>query len=430
MLKKVHAKMTFFCSLIIGSILFVMTFFCLIISEQGILSKNYADFQTNSSSLLTYIDSQSMISHTWLSQMESNYRMIIDIRDGDMPLLYGGLHDHDSYRELLLLARETAAQQYQISPENIRSTGILLKQQTFHIRKDRQEEYYATVAFIPKKESYLDIAILSPANLPENQIIRQRVLFGIGAFISWIALTLLTWFFIRRMLLPIEENHKKQTQFIASASHELRSPLAVMLSSLSAARIAAHDEQVHFFDSIESEGRRMAHLIQDMLTLANSDNHAWTMHPSFVEMDTLLLDTYEKYEILAKEKGLHLEVSLPDGPSPACRCDRERIAQILSILIDNAFSYTPCGGKVKLMLSSTQKFCILTVQDNGPGIPDNEKCKIFDRFYRTDFSHHDREHFGLGLCIAKEIAVQHKGTIQVEDCPGGGCAFLVSLPFT
>lgn len=430
MLKRVHTKMTFFCSLVIGSILLVMTLFCLIISERGIRSKNYTDFQTNSSSLLTYIDNQSLLSHTWLSQMESNYQMIIDIRDGETPLLYGNLHSHDAYSALLELARETARQQYHLSTKNLSSSHVLLQQQTFRVYDTAKEEYYATVAFLPKGEGYLDIALLSPAKLPGNQITRQRVLFSVGALISWIILTVLTWFFIRRILQPVEENRKKQTQFIASASHELRSPLTVMLSSLSAARIASPDEQIHFFNSIESEGTRMAHLIQDMLMLANSDNHSWVMHPSSVELDTLLLDTYEKYESVAKEKGLHLKVSLPDSPLPACLCDRERIAQILSILIDNAFAYTPCGGKVELALSSTQKNCILTVSDNGPGIPDEDKSKIFDRFYRADPAHHDKEHFGLGLCIAKEIVFLHKGTIRVEDQPGGGASFIVTLPRT
>ncbi len=429
MLKKIRIRLTFFCSLVIGAILLVMMFFCLAVSENGISSKNYSDFQTNSSTLLSYINSQSVFSLSWLAQMEANYQMVIDILDGETPLFYNRLHLHENYSQLLQLARDTAAEEYHLNAESISSSQILIQQQAFRIYDNRRVEYYVVVAFVPKEDGYLDIVLLSPANLSAPQILRQRILFLIGALIPWIILTVLAWFFIRRMLRPIEENHKKQTQFIASASHELRSPLTVMLSSLSAARVASRKEQERFFDHIESEGKRMTVLIRDMLMLTNSDNHSWNMRPLPVEMDTLLLDTYEKYEALAKEKGLRLEVSLPDSPLPSCLCDRERIAQTLSILIDNALAYTPYGGRIELRLTAAPASCTLAVADDGPGIPDEEKTKIFDRFYRGDSSHCAKEHFGLGLCIAREIVLLHKGSIRVEDHPGGGCVFLVTLPW-
>lgn len=428
MLKKIHIRMTFFCSLVIAGILLIMTFFCLLFSENSIRSNHYADFQNDSNSLLTYIDNQTVLSHNWLSRMEYNYRMIIDIQDGETSLFYGSLHSHNAYDALLALARATAAREYQLLSNTASDRQSLLQQCSFRIRDTEQTEYYTTVALIPRKESNLSVVILTPSNISNNQIFLQRLYFCIGASVAWMVLTLCAWFFIRHMLRPIEENQKKQTEFIAAASHELRSPLTVMLSSLSAARIAADGEQKHFFDVIDSEGQRMAHLIQDML-FATSDHHNWSIRPAAVEPDTLLLDIYEKYEILAKEKGLLLEVTLPDSPLSSCLCDRERILQTLSILINNALSYTPRGGIIRLSLISSRKSCTFIVADNGPGIPDNQKEKIFDRFYRADTSRHDKEHFGMGLCIAREILYLHKGTIHVEDNPEGGSSFIVTLPW-
>ncbi|MDO5539494.1 MAG: HAMP domain-containing sensor histidine kinase [Eubacteriales bacterium] len=428
MLKKVHLRLTFFCALVTAAILLVMTVFCLIISERGIKNKNYSDFQNNTSSILTYIDSQSTLSHTWLSQMESRYHLVIDIRDGVSPLLYGNLHAHDIYADVLSLARETAANDYHLSLKTSGGNRVLVSRETFRLRDDENNGYFATVALLPKGNGYLDIAILSSDSISGTQIIRQRILFGIGALVSFFILTAFAWIFTGRMLQPVEESRKRQTAFIASASHELRSPLTVILSSLSAARSASAGEQPRFFNAMESEGKRMANLINDMLMLANSDNHTWHMTPAATEPDTLLLETYEKYESGARQRNLHLQIHLPDDTVPICIFDKERISQMLSILIENAFSYTPAGGTVLLSLKVLPKYLALTVSDNGPGIPDDQKEKIFERFYRADESHQDRDHFGLGLCIAKEISDLHKGKIQVMDTPGGGATFTVMLP--
>lgn len=428
MFKKLHLQLTFFCSLVIGVILVIMTGFCLIISEQGIRNKNDSNFQTNISSLVSYIDNQTVLSHTWLSQMEHSYHMVIDIMDGKDPLLHNQLHSHEKYSDLLALVRETASREYQLDAESFGSSRTLSSQVTFSVYDASHKEYFAAVSVIPKRDSYLDMAVISPVIQSERQTVLQRILFAAGALVSWAILTCLAWFFIRRMLLPIEEGRKKQMQFVASASHELRSPLTVILSALSAAKVSSPKEQTRFFHIMETEGQRMSRLIQDMLALASSDNHSWTMQPSRTEPDTLLLEIYEKYELAARHKGIRLEIQLPDSPVRPCMCDKERITQALSILVENALSYTFRGTAIQLSLSFSSKSCTFEVADNGPGIPDSQKDKIFERFYRADTAHQDKEHFGLGLCIAREIIQLHKGTLRVKDTPGGGATFVVTLP--
>ena len=119
---------------------------------------------------------------------------------------------------------------------------------------------------------------------------------------------------------------------------------------------------------------------------------------------------------------------MPEEPLPRCLCDGERIRQLLSILIDNAFCYTPAGGRVLLFLEASPGALRIGVSDNGPGIPDSEKERVFERFYRFDAARSQKEHFGLGLSIAWEIARLHRGKLLLTDTTGGGSTFLLILP--
>lgn len=426
MLKKVHLRLTFFCALVIGLALLGMTLFCLWVSEGSARRSDFADFQKNSGSLITSIASQSMLSHTWLSQMEHTYDIRIDIRDNGQPLLYGALRYDETYAALFELVRETAAADYRITPEALKNHTLPLSE-SFSVRAKDGRAYDAAAALIPKKSGHLDVAILHLAALPDEWVLRQRLFFGGGAFAVWLLLVSAAAWLIRRLLRPVEESRQKQMRFIAAASHELRSPLTVMLASLSAARIASPKERERFFDNIESEGKRMARLIGDMLTLASSDAQSWSIHPQETEADTLLLEAYEKHEEEARQKDLRFRVSLPEEGA-RCLCDRERILQVLSILIDNAFSYTPSGGCVSLSLDVSERRIAWSVADNGPGIPKEQQEKIFERFYRADGARSGKEHFGLGLSVAKEIVSLHRGTIDVKNAPDGGAVFTVSLP--
>lgn len=148
---------------------------------------------------------------------------------------------------------------------------------------------------------------------------------------------------------------------------------------------------------------------------------------SSVEPDTLLLNLYEAFQPIAAEKNIALSITLPEENTPTLTGDKERITQVLSILLHNALSYTPAGGSVRLILTCHGKNILFSVEDNGPGIPDTEKERIFERFYRSDKSRSKKGHFGLGLCIAAEIIHAHRGKISVKDTPGGGSTFIVAL---
>jgi signal transduction histidine kinase len=259
------------------------------------------------------------------------------------------------------------------------------------------------------------------------------------------------------MLKPIEENRKRQNQFVAAASHELRTPLAVILSSAEAIQNKLKKQMEHYdsankdmpnidtsnnavlnnnmntaalniqqdISTIHDETIRVSHLLEDMLTLSSSDAGHFTLCTAPAELDTLVLNVYENFENMARQKNIIFNIHMPASALPLCNCDKERIIQVITILVHNAISYTPKNGKVDISLSYEKKRFTISVADNGVGITDSDKAKIFDRFYRSDKSRNSKEHFGLGLSIAAEIITAHNGKITVSDTEGGGATFTV-----
>ena len=172
----------------------------------------------------------------------------------------------------------------------------------------------------------------------------------------------------------------------------------------------------------------MSRLVGDLLLLASADNSSWSVHFQEVEPETLLLETAESFETVAAAKGARLDVRLPEDLLPKCQWDGQRISQVLTILVDNALSYGGEGCHILLEARQNRGRVELMVADNGPGIPPAQRKRIFERFYRTDPARSKKDHYGLGLSIAREIISLHRGSIRVEETPGGGATFILSLP--
>ncbi|MDE7113674.1 MAG: ATP-binding protein, partial [Acetatifactor sp.] len=139
---------------------------------------------------------------------------------------------------------------------------------------------------------------------------------------------------------------------------------------------------------------------------------------------------YEQTEHYVSSCGKNLKLELADETFPPIRADRDKLHQLLEILLQNALAYTGPDGIITLSLTmgSPSGHVCFQISDNGIGIPDSEKNKIYERFYRVDSAHHSKDHFGLGLSIAKEIMELHRGQIRVTDTPGGGATFVCSFP--
>lgn len=428
MIKHLRWKLTAFNTVITGAILVGMTLLCLFISERNTRAQTFQNFSGNLSTVSSYLGERNQLSATWLRQMESSGRFCISIQDGGTPLFSMGLSaERNNLAPEFQQARDRAGSEFDLNSVSARNGGSC----AFSLQGEDGTGYFAGVSLIPKNGSVLELILLYPLNEMENGIHRQRMVVCIAALVAVALLGAFSWCFTGKMLRPIQENQRRQTQFIAAASHELRTPLTAILSAASAwerVEAAESPRQTVFSEIIRREGRRMSRLIGDMLTLASADSQSWEVKTETTEPDMLLLMVYETYSPLAKEKGLVLSLSLPETDVPALELDRDRITQVLSILLDNALSYTPAPGRIRLGLQLGKNSLRVTVSDTGPGVPDSEKQRVFERFHRGEEARSHRAHFGLGLCIAAEIVKRHRGKLWVEDAQGGGAEFIVELP--
>ena len=401
MFKKLHRQMTIFASLITSGILILMAVSCLVISERGLTHNTYERFLNNGNSCVAYLENQTVLSHKWILEAKQEYKVEFRIRNNGKKLYFDKLdtesRNQDKKEDDLSSVENMLTEAARISREeqglDVDYMGSLSLSKTVYFETS---DFYACTALIPKGSGVLSLVLVYPLD-------------GL------------------KMLRPLEENQRKQTQFIASASHELRSPLAVILSSVQAME-SDWENAGRFLKTIKSEGDRMSRLIGDMLSLANADNKSWSIMKTDCELDTLLLDTYEKYQPILHGKKISLKVVLPEEPLSICKCDSARISQVLEILLDNGASYVSVGGRMEMGVKENEKYFQLYVQDNGPGISDENKEAVFRRFYRADPARKEKQHFGLGLCIAREIVTLHKGSIRILDTPGGGSTFVIRLP--
>ena len=229
---------------------------------------------------------------------------------------------------------------------------------------------------------------------------------------------------------PTEAAMQSQKDFIAAVSHECKAPLAAILSS--AEMIAALPDtpdavKVHTH-VIDLEVSRMSRLIGDLLLLSSLDAGNWPFHMEEVNVDTLLINLYTKFEPICKEKNIMLQLDISAESYPPLYSDDNRLDQIISVFLDNAISYSPSSSEITLGASAEKNELVIIVTDHGVGISDKDKPYIFNRFYQCDKSRTQRGHFGLGLSIANELVNKLGGKIRLSDTDGGGCTFKIYLP--
>lgn len=463
MFRKAHFLFTLLCSGTTIAIIILISLLYLHVSESSLSENQFHSFQNDVNTIAASLEYVSSISIQWLERIEAQNDFTIYVIDNGTPFLYNSLRDtNDSFGQSLL--EESLAEYQSLFPSspakadndsvyavtfnnssydecyvivttNYAFYGIGHHEYQFH-SPSTGTSYYASIIDMERDPGKTQIVVLYSLRPLEAQIFRQRIRFLLIDLAAVIMLLAFSFFFTGRLLKPLHDNQKAQMQFFAAASHELRTPLSVMLASAECCEEADAEEQKSFFRTIRTEGRRMNSLLGDMLTLAHSGTNRFPIEKAPAQLDTLCLNAYEAFESLCRSKNLSLLLSLPEDIPPRCLCDAERITQALSILLHNAVSYTPEGGKITLTLEYRDvlfrhlynKCFFIIVTDTGTGISDTDKKHIFERFYRTEKSRSTKEHFGLGLSIAYEIVSAHHGKITVEDNPGGGSIFTIILP--
>jgi heavy metal sensor kinase len=221
---------------------------------------------------------------------------------------------------------------------------------------------------------------------------------------------------------------ERQVQFTADASHELRTPVSVVLTQTQSAlsRERSAEEYRESLAACQRSAQRMRQLIESLLTLARLDSGETEIPPEPCELDRITRDAVELLRPLAEEQGVKLELNL--APT-RCLGKNGQLAQVVSNLVSNAIYYNRPGGSVQVKVAAEPDKAILSVQDTGQGIATEDLSHIFERFYRADKARaRANDHSGLGLSITQAIVTGHGGTIEVSSEPGKGSAFIVRLP--
>ena len=229
---------------------------------------------------------------------------------------------------------------------------------------------------------------------------------------------------IRRMLRPVQMSFDRQKQFVWDASHEFKTPLAVI--SANAEVLNRELGPNEYLGYIQSEVRRADNLVQNLLTLARMDKGTVTARLERVNLSEALLEVALPFESTVFEAGKTLETDIPAGVY--CRGDAAMLQQLTVILLSNALKYSNEGGLIRLSLAQRGRGATITVYNTGPGIAPEHLEKIFDRFYREDTSHNSAvAGNGLGLAIARDIVEAHRGRIRAESEYGKSATFIVTL---
>lgn len=221
---------------------------------------------------------------------------------------------------------------------------------------------------------------------------------------------------------------ERQTRFTADASHELRTPVAVILAhaDLALSRPRSPEEYRTTLDTCRSAARRMKSLIDGLLTLARFDSDADGWQFEMLDLMPLAQESIDLVRPLATERSVVIESDLS---AVSCRADRVRLSQVITNLLTNAIRYNREGGTVRVTVASESGFAILSVADTGIGIDPNELPFIFDRFYQVDKARSRAEgSSGLGLSISQTIVTAHGGTFTARSEPGAGTTMEVRLP--
>ena len=226
------------------------------------------------------------------------------------------------------------------------------------------------------------------------------------------------------------KNETMRKEFVANVSHELRTPITNIRSyaeTLAENPDLPPDTTASFLGVILSEGDRMTHIVQDLLTLSRFDSGHSELNLTTFPFAGLLEESCQAMRIEAQRRGHTLRLE-GTGGLPAIRADRERISQVVMNVLSNAIKYTPDGGRIVLTAGCTPDRVWLEVADNGIGIPLEDRDRIFERFYRVDKAR-SRESggTGLGLSIAQEIVRQHQGSLTLVDRPGPGTTLRLEL---
>ena len=422
MFKKVHIRLTILFTAVCMLIISIMSATYLYLNYNSIYNNAFSSFSKDIVIFSSSFSSSSVLSHEWLHSMQKNYNYRYLIYDNDKPIQF--TQNNATAEELELI--DDICSTYSDDINQLKYSGIP-QNKIYRLGKNADKKYVGVIS-IPGEYGNTIIYTINLLPKEKQQVRKLFISFIFIVLLACAALYVFAYFFTRRLLKPIKESQEKQELIIAAASHEIRNPVNTIISALEAADKSDEEQRKSFSDIAQQEGHRLKTLTEDLLTIARTKTGSFNFETSPEELDTIVLDCYEAFLAPAQDKSISLKISIPDETVPKAMINPTRIKQVISILLNNAISYTPEKGVIRLSYSLSYQHHIISVSDSGPGISDKDKEHLFEYFYRADHSREDRSHFGLGLAIAKEIVELHNGTIRVMNGQKQGTEFIVELP--
>lgn len=255
-----------------------------------------------------------------------------------------------------------------------------------------------------------------------NSLIRSFAIIGLFSFLVFLGISI---FLSRWAVKPVARAWQQQKQFVADASHELKTPLTVIITNTELLQCPDYDEmeKSNFLQSILLMSEQMKQLVEKILILAKSDNQKTTLPMNPINLSKLTLNSTISFEGVFYEKGLSLKSFVE--PDIIVQGNEDGLQQVLDILLDNAQKYSLANSEILVTLYSKERNkCCLKVSNEGNPIPLEELKHIFQRFYRMDKARSRDGSFGLGLSIAENIVAQHKGRIWAESKDGVNSFFV------
>jgi signal transduction histidine kinase len=300
-----------------------------------------------------------------------------------------------------------------------------------HHSEDPEASWRASARRFPLHDNGVHVAVAA-ADVVELEASYPNVIigFGLAALVALLLAGAGGWLLAQRSIRPVEEAFAGMRQFMADAAHELRTPVSVVKGHAEVAlrRPREPSDYVAALSAIHSEAGRLAGVLENVLMIARADAEpgAWPVVLESVFLDDIALDAADAARVLGALKDVTVTVEHLD--EVAIRGDRGLLRQLMMILLDNAVKFTPSRGRVEISVVRGGSAGILSVCDNGPGIPAELVPKLFERFTRGEDARERTGGAGLGLSIAKWIAQMHDARITVHDMKGGGTEMRVTFP--
>jgi signal transduction histidine kinase len=228
----------------------------------------------------------------------------------------------------------------------------------------------------------------------------------------------------------LEQVERTREEFVSNVSHELKTPLTaikVLSESILSQESVPEEVSREFMQDISSEVDRMVHITNDLLALVKVNQREQSLNIAPTDINKLVEDILKRLSPLAEQKKVIL---LYEEVRPVqIDADEIKLALAISNIVENGIKYTPRGGTVKVVVDSDHQSAFITIQDTGPGIPEEEQDKIFNRFYRIDKTRdRDTGGTGLGLAISRSTVLMHNGSIKINSKPDEGCVFVLRIP--